>query len=778
MLARLHWCLWLASIALIAFQLALMQVLTIVQWHHFASMIISVALLGFGCSGTVIALGRSWLLPRAEPLLPLLLILCALFMSLSVLLVQSLFGGFDAYLLVVDSRQFWLLLLCQLLLFLPMFCGGLAIGLIFVSKVQNIGSLYFANLLGSACGGLFLLPLMWLVEPARLPHVCALLAMLAGLLAITRAGRWSFALAVLTAIVITVLLISPPTLQLSQYKGVRQALTLPGARIEIEQFSPYGLLQVLSAPSMRPAPDLSLGFRGKVPVQAMVFNNGEQMGPLPTDATSQLLAFTPRALPYSLAPRRKVLVLQAGTGLEAAHALTRGAENIIAVEPNRDLARLTAQALGHAEDIEWLWLEPRAFLAANRQSFDLILLPDVGLFGGNAGIGAMAQQYLLTTEAMGSMWNSLSDEGAILITAWLDSPPRNSLRLAETLVNILRSEQIEHPEQHLVAIRNWGSITFLVKRSPLTGADITAVMAFCAALQFDPTLLPGISHQERVRHHHLETEDWLQHLDDIVSGDSAEILAGYPFRLQPATDDRPYFSQFLRWQHLPQLGGLVHQRSLPLLELGYVLELITFVQVALAALILILLPLSTLGRGGKISTLVYFGALGLGYMFFEIALLHQLIFYLGQPIFAAAGAIGTLLLFSGLGSYFSDRGKMAKLQPRHSTMLITLLLASLAFVLPEVLDRTVSLAMPAKVLIGMSLVAIPSLLMGFPFPTGLRTLAKVSREQVPWAWGINGCLSVIATPLATIVAVEVGFHWVMLLAALAYATAALVATRQ
>ncbi len=777
MRARLHWCLWLVSIALVGFQLALMQILSIVQWHHFAGMTISVALLGFGCSGTVLALGRSWLLRRIEFLLPMLFCLCALFISLSVPLTQGLFGGFDVYMLVVDSRQFWLLLLCQLLFLLPMFCGALAIGLIFVSEVQNISSLYFANLLGSACGGLLLLPAMWLVAPATLPSICALFALMAGLLLVKRASHLSLLLAVLTSGVITVLLVSPPTLQLSQYKGVSQALTLPGARIEIERFSPWGLLQVLSAPSLRPAPDLSLGFRGSVPAQAVVFNNGEQLGPLPGSATSRLLDFTPGALPYHMAPRKQVLVLQAGNALGVAHALQQGADKLIAVEPNRDLARLAEQSVEPFGASEWHILEPRAFLAANRQNFDLIMLPDVGSFGGNAGIGAMAQQYLLTTEAMASMWHSLTEEGVILITAWLDSPPRNSLRLAETLISMLRSEQVEHPAMHLVAIRNWGSITFLLKRSPLTAADIAAVRAFCTALQFDPTLLPGLSSQERIRHHQLEDKTWLENLDTIVSGDSRELLADYPFRLQATTDDRPFFSQFLRWQNLPELGGLVHQRSLPLLELGYVVELVTFVQLTLAALILILLPLGTLDSGGKTSTLVYFGALGLGYMFFEIALLHQLIFYFGQPVFAAAGAISILLLFSGLGSYFSGHGRMATLRPRQATLLIALLLATLAFVLPVALSHTISLEMPARVTICLLLLALPSTLMGFPFPTGLRSLAQSSRQQVPWAWGINGCLSVIATPLAAIVAVEAGFYRLMLLAALAYATAAVAARR-
>lgn len=120
---------------------------------------------------------------------------------------------------------------------------------------------------------------------------------------------------------------------------------------------------------------------------------------------------------------------------------------------------------------------------------------------------------------------------------------------------------------------------------------------------------------------------------------------------------------------------------------------------------------------------------------------------------------------------------MATLRPRQATLLIALLLATLAFVLPVALSHTISLEMPARVTICLLLLALPSTLMGFPFPTGLRSLAQSSRQQVPWAWGINGCLSVIATPLAAIVAVEAGFYRLMLLAALAYATAAVAARR-
>ncbi|MGI9288924.1 MAG: hypothetical protein ACR2P1_26340, partial [Pseudomonadales bacterium] len=661
---RLHFSLALVSISLIAFQLSLMQILSVAQWHHFANMTISVALLGFGAAGTMLALFRTQLLDHADTLLPVLMCLCSLLMLLSVASAQHLFGGFDVYLLFVERAQFWQLLLTQLILFLPMFSGALAIGLVFILRVEAIGSLYFANLLGSGVGGLVAVGSMWLFAPARLPAMCSVFALVAGALLMSKRQKRLHLLALATLVVTITALLWPPPLQVSQYKGVSHALDLPGASVVAVKPSPYGLLQLVSASAMRYAPELSLTFTGEVPTQKLIFNNGDSFGPL-LDTNGQnvarLLDYTTKALPYKLAPRKNVLVLQAGSGVDVAHALQHDADRIVAVEAHRALPVLLAEHGGgtiiDADKVTTVGMEPRTYLAQDKTAYDLIVLPDVGSFGGNAGLSALSQQYLLTTEAFSAMWRRLSNDGVITVTSYMDYPVRNPLRLAATLAAMLREAGVAKPTGHMAAVRNWGSITFLVKRQPLTADDVNAIRGFCRRLQFDPALIPGIAQGERARYHALGEPGFLDNLDNIVSGDSEALFVAYPFRLRPADDNRPYFSQFLRWNSLPYLTKLLGQRSLPFVELGYLVQVIAFVQLALAAVLLILLPLLRLGWSGghKIQTFGYFGALGLGYMFFEIALLHQLIFYLGQPVLAAAGAIAAMLVFSGIGSYLSGR---------------------------------------------------------------------------------------------------------------------------
>ncbi len=51
----------LVSAAVLAYEVLLVRLFAIVQWHHFAFMAISIALLGFGASGSVIALTQGWL---------------------------------------------------------------------------------------------------------------------------------------------------------------------------------------------------------------------------------------------------------------------------------------------------------------------------------------------------------------------------------------------------------------------------------------------------------------------------------------------------------------------------------------------------------------------------------------------------------------------------------------------------------------------------------------------------------------------------------------------
>lgn len=394
-------------------------------------------------------------------------------------------------------------------------------------------------------------------------------------------------------------------------------------------------------------------------------------------------------------------------------------------------------------------------------------------FGGTSGLQAVTERYLLTVEAFRQMWRKLTPGGAISVTCWMDYPLRHPLKILATLAEVLESEGIGEIRDHLAAVRGWGTITILVKKGRLDGADGEKIRRFCRRLLFDPALLPDVRPEERMRFNSLQDGRLFLYLDAILSPSRARFIADYPFDIRPATDDRPYFSQFLRWRSIPELVKLYGARTFPFLEAGYLLVLLTLLLVTIASVILILLPLRFLRRRGgcRMGTLIYFSGLGIGYMFVEIVLIQRFLLTSGNPIQAAAVVISGMLVFSGVGSLLSAR--LIGGRRRALTLLFLIILIILAYVLflTPLLQATAALPSAARVVLSLLIIAPAALLMGMPFPLGIRLLAGTSEHEIPWAWGVNGCLSVIGSVLAAVIAVEFGFATVMVLAALAYAMA-------
>ena len=200
------------------------------------------------------------------------------------------------------------------------------------------------------------------------------------------------------------------------------------------------------------------------------------------------------------------------------------------------------------------------------------------------------------------------------------------------------------------------------------------------------------------------------------------------------------------------------------------LVILTLIQIVIIAVILIMLPLQILRREGgcRISTLLYFSGLGLGYMFVEIVLIQRFLLYFGNLIYASAAVISGMLICSGIGSLLATLWIKKRAQVLMVLTMIILLILLYARFLTPVLQLTITLPMAAKIIFALFLIAPAALFMGMPFPVGIRLLAATDRQEIPWAWGINGCLSVVSAVLATVIAVELGFVWVMILAALAY----------
>jgi hypothetical protein len=220
------------------------------------------------------------------------------------------------------------------------------------------------------------------------------------------------------------------------------------------------------------------------------------------------------------------------------------------------------------------------------------------------------------------------------------------------------------------------------------------------------------------------------------------------------------------------------------LEEGYILPALLLQVAALGSLLLLAPALKTgtrdsdpnsgpkgLGTGRSSITrgrrlLPYFAFLGLGFMFVETALIQKVILPLENPSYAVATLLATLLVASGTGSLLGYR--FPGLEKTRPPLLIAFLVAVYSFLLPVLLPAVATYVLPVKVILVFLLFFPLGLFMGIPFPTGLQTLGEISPFLIPWAWAINGTLSVLAPILAVMLAMAAGFQIVLLAGALSY----------
>lgn len=780
---RIRAAIGLLSAAIIAWQLVLIQILSVAHWHHFAYMVLSVAMLGFGASGTLLALFRKNFLTASGFLIPFLMLLTSLAMASSVYMVENVVGGFDTWLLFIDNSEIVSLFLVYLLYTIPFLTGALAIGLILTRYAADIGRIYFFNMAGSGAGGLAGVLAMWFLFPEQLTSFFALLPLVAAYLSASVRNRKRLApMALLALLMAGAGLFNPPDITMSQYKSLSGTMNLPGAGVLTRESSPHGVITAVKTDASRYAPGVSLNYTGTIPVEPMVFVNGNWSGPVkdPAGIAGDIFSHTTKQLPYLVRPAGNVLITSAGTGRHAFHAVANQANRVTAVEANPGLTALASRVsvdfygagiLDHT-NVHLVHQSNRAWLNRSEGGYTHIILPTLDAFGGTSGLYALQEQYDLTLEAFGQMWDLLLDDGIIAVTSWMDQPPRNTLRILATLAETAERNGISETGKHIAAIRSWSTITFILSRAPLTGESADRIRAFCEQKQFDPALLPGVGDDERQRHN-LTDPSFFGYLDAIVKGDRSGLYDEYLFRIDPATDNRPFFSQFLKTGNIGDLLGRYGRQTVPFIELGYLVLLLTGVQIFFAAVLFIILPLFRLGwRGSRKSwTLIYFGGIGTGFMFVEINLIQQFIHFFGQPVYATAAVLGILLISSGTGSYYSRHITRHRRGLEGLLLVLALLVALLHIVLPFIIGISISLPGVVRVAAAVLIIAPVGFLMGVPFPGGIRLLSGSDSVQVPWAWGINGCFSVVSTVLAVWLALEWGYNTVLITGALAYALA-------
>lgn len=825
--------------AVIALQIAIMRIFSIGSWAHFGSLVVSLAMLGFGLMSTIMCIAKDWFSRHWRFVCGVALLSFGPLAVAANLLAQQV--PFNAIFLVSDPNQKWRLLANFLLYFTPFLAGAAFLGSVFLQAKTRFNRVYFADLLGSGLCGLVVLLAMYVFVPQDLilaPLILWFLAAVCWLSAVE--GRR--ALVALVAVAIATfgahLWLAPDLgltkLAVSDYKGVAYARKFPDAQRVYAKNSPFGYLEIYASSYLHFAPGLSdnAAFNLKTfPVNAYegMYIDGD--GPegiiraLPAEETDYYL-YLPMIYPYLVKPQADTFVVQFGGGLSTAVALTKSkhvtvAESNPAVldafQHNDALRRFTGDVLNDPR-VKVVGYEGRLYLRAVRERYDVVdlsLADSTGL--SNPGGFSIVEKFAYTREAMQTYMRALKPGGVLAVTLWnKEEPPKSVLKLYATMVDAARANgDADVAREFFAASCYLSTTTVLYKRGGFSEAEIALLQKHTKAMSFDAVYYPGFVYDatqtEKVLagFHNQIFFDASKPPDDdlaapdggggagsdagppetdsvvpattmgrlawhsLIAGDFDDIAKRYVFDARPLTNDRPYFAAYIKPLDLPRI---LDRLELVQDEWGYLLLWATLGVASLCASTLIALPVIFGWRTvfsatpGKLRTILYFACLGAGYIMVEVGLIAEFVQALSNATVSAAILITGMLVASGLGSLASERflPSASSTLPKVLAGIGALLIAYGLFIHAP-LDWIGTFPYGLRLFLCFLLIFPPAFLMGFPMPTAMGSLARLEKDHMfLWAWGINGCFSVMGAALVPLVATSFGLSAVLYLSGAAY----------
>jgi len=756
-------------------EVALTRVLSVMSWHHFAYLIISLAFLGFGAASTFLSVSPRFSSPTLDEGLvgkyALAFCLTTLFGFAATTKVH--FYPMDAYYYGDYSNAFSLLML-YVIMGTPFFFAGVCIGYLISRAGEAINRVYFSDLVGAGIGTMASLVGINHLGVEATIYVASTAGGLVALIFSLAEGRFRLRLGSAAALVLSVLM---------TVLAVRHEIFptyFPPEKIFREALRPhYYRWHIIARIDVMDPVSLSMPFGGALskayeggpmPTVRVIWQDGSAPTGIMYVPNGDLrrvpaLGYYLQAAPYAVKPNpSRALTIGLGGGIDALIALYHGAEHVVGVDVNpvtvdavkNRYADFAGRVLNRP-NVELVVAEGRHFLTTTDQRFDVIQLSGVDTYSAlSTGAYALAENYLYTVEAMESYWEHLADGGILSFSRWLFTPPRETLRLVVIQLEHLRRMGIEHPESHLMIVSGgmpdgvWAET--LLKKSPFTQAEVAAFRRWADYMKFDMIYDPY--------------EMRPNVFNEVIRASRSEreaIIKRYPYNIKPVTDDNPFFFQFYRWRSLVsplESGGGYFIERLPL---SLAVLLVSLVQILLLSIAFIIGPL--LPRGGqlravrhKTRVLTYFGSLGLGFIIVEITLLQKYAVFVGGPIYSMAITLFAILVFSGLGSLMSQRFKDSP--DRWLKFIIIGLVGAVAcevVFINYTIPRLMFLSHAMRCGVTIAALAPLALLMGMPFPMGLRVTQRVGETIIPWAWGVNAVTTTLGSVLCVLVSMQWGF---------------------
>jgi hypothetical protein len=784
--------LFLLSAATLTFEINLTRLFSVAQFYHFAFMIVSIALLGFGASGTALTIFPA--LQNKKPIQRLGQLAFATGTSILIAFLLINWLPFDSFSIAWDPRQVWILILHYVALAAPFFFSGMALGFLLSTFPQSAGMTYAINLFGSATGCIIALIVPSYLGGEGTVMLSITLASTAGMISIPRLQHIRQPLVLATSMLflfslfdLGLRLAGKPSfnfleLRISQYKSLSYALQFPGSQVIHRQWNAFSRIDLVRSGSIHSVPGLSYRYLQPLPPLDGLLVDGDDLSPILEPSTdSDFVAYLPNAVAFQLRPQSSVLILEPRGGLDILTALALSSERVTVIQINPLI--VSAVPIYQDPRVRVFVESDRSYLRRAESKYDVIILSFASSFHPvRSGAYTLAEDYRYTVESFQDALAHLARDGLLVATRWLQDPPSEDLRLFALAVTALEKEGAD-PRKQIVAFRGFNTATILLKNTSFTSDELSSIRSFLSERAFDLSYAPDILPEETNQYNILPESKYYESYVSLLNSNPREAFyENYQYDVRPPTDNHPFFGHYFKWTQAPQIIAEFGKAWQPFGGAGYFVIVALLLLAIILASMLIVLPVALWKRANRsfvspfpVRNLIYFGLLGFAFLFVEIPLLQRFILYLGNPAFAFTTVLFSLLFFSGLGSRFSDR-----IPPRLSLALLVILIFATSLLLPYFFSWTLGLPLTIRLGLTALLLSPIGFLMGVPFPAGIRLMkqgqfARSGNEaqdgEVAWVWAVNGASSVVASILSALLALTFGFSWVLTLGALCYAGA-------
>lgn len=782
----------LVSLAGLLLEVSYTRIFSYKIFYYYTYLVIGFALLGIGAGGVLVAISKR--IKAAT--------------TASVIFAASLTGAFVIVIgywiiarIPIDTTAIWdygtgrsfanfgtLLLIC-LLLFAAFISIGVIVATLLGRETKRIGRLYFSDLLGAALACAVAVYLQASIGPPAVIFLCAaVLAVVAVVACPYKAGIARLA-PIVTTIVLLVFVIANGLIPGVMPESSKRTFIPADATTYASGWGPVFRVDVMTAgaDAQRKSgrPYRLLVHDGLVGSAIYKWDgNKNSLGVYDKDS---------RSLPFKLLGRDadQELIIGAAGGNEILASLHFGARDIDAVELNpvtTDFMRHKfADYNGHLTTqpgVHYINADGRTYIARSNDKYDLVwfVAPDSYAATNAASSGAfvLSESYLYTKEMIKKSLSHLTPDGVSVAQFGefdFDHRPDRTTRYVVTAREAMAEMGIEHPEDHIAVVTNPSFIeesTIILKRTPFTPAELERLNAQVASLPGGKArYLPGAN---------LPASSVTKAA--TLPGPALEsFVDSYPQDISAVTDNSPFFWHFQSFTDV--LKDLPHRIDAEDRENGIgerVLILLLGIS-ALFALAFLLIPFWTIRKTWrklprKPTAFVYFAALGLGFMLFEITLIQKLVLFLGFPTYSLTVTLASLLVFTGIGALLSDR--LPKDVRRAVPFILAVLVAITCFyqfALPAIEDSLITSSLGVRILVTFFALAPLGLCLGTFMPVGLRLVAGSTTESetyTAWGWAVNGVFSVVGSTLTTILSMTFGFTAVLWIALAVYLIAGLV----